>query len=69
MGPICPGGGHGVPANQRKYEEVKKTKRKESKYEQTFFLCGAIFSKIGVLNGYAFTVILSTNVIKMAYKS
>ena len=30
---------------------------------------GAIFSKIGGLNGWAFTVVLSTNVIQIAYKT
>jgi len=30
---------------------------------------GAIFSKIGGLNGWAFTEVLSTNVIKIAYKT
>ena len=34
-----------------------------------FLKSGAIFSKIGGLNGWAFTEVFSTNVIKMTYKT
>ena len=72
MGPIWPGGGggEGVLENQRKYEKVKKLKSKEANEEQMFSLnCGAMFSKIGGLNGWAFTVVLSTTVQKIVYKT
>jgi hypothetical protein len=42
-----------------KWSQVKKRKRKEPKKENTIFLQGgAIFSKIGGLNGWAFTDVL-----------
>jgi hypothetical protein len=52
-------------------KKYKKLKRKESKKEKAFFLkSGAIFSKFGGLNGWAFTEFLfSTIVIQMTYKT
>ena len=53
-------GGKGYPPPK------KLRKREEPKQEKPFIFKGAaIFSKIGGLNGWAFTEVLSTNVIKM----
>ena len=55
MGPIWPsGGGKGATENQHKYKKVKK---QNAKTKMIFFLLryGAIFTKIGGLNGWAFT--------------
>ena len=49
----------------------KKSANGKNQNDRTLFVLkgGAISSKIEGLNGLAFTVVLSTNVIKMAYKT
>jgi hypothetical protein len=50
------GGGKGQPKINENMKNYKKRKRKEATQEKTLFLkSGAIFSKIGGLNGWAFT--------------
>jgi hypothetical protein len=41
----------------------------QNKKKTLFLKSGAIFSKIGGLNGWAFTEVFSTNVIKLTYKT
>ena len=48
---------------------MKKEKRKESKAESNKLKIAVVFSKVGGRNGSAFTEVLSTNVINIAYKT
>ena len=67
---LVQGGVNGQPKIDQNMKKYKKRKRKKAKYEKTLFLkSGAIFSKIGGLNGWAFTEVFSTNVIKMTFKT
>ena len=51
------GAWQGVPTNQQQYEKIKKTQT-QSTNMRCFFWCAAISSKIGGLNGWAFTNVL-----------
>jgi hypothetical protein len=65
-----PGWGKGQPKNDKKIIKKKKANVKKQNKKKTLFLkSGAIFSKIGGLNGWAFTEVFSTSVIKMTYKT
>jgi hypothetical protein len=64
------GGGRGnrktTPIKNHKKTQTGRTK---IRIKTCFLKCGAIFLKFGGLNGWAFTVVLLTNIIKMAYKT
>ena len=48
---------------------VKINVKNQNKKNIVFLKYGAIFSKIGGINGWAFTEVLSASIIKMAYKT
>ena len=67
---LAQGVGKGYPKINENMKKFKKRKSKEAKQDKTFWgECGTIFSKIGGLNGWAFTVVLSTTVTKHVYKT
>jgi hypothetical protein len=71
MGPSWPReGGRGNRKSTQIFENIKNVKVKmQTKKKRCFWNLGAIFSNIGGLNGWAFTKALSTNIIKVAYKT
>ena len=64
------GPGVGVRCIRKIKKEEKQNNAKNQKQKQILFTkCAVTFSKIGWLNGWAFTEVLSTNKIKMPSKT
>ena len=64
-------GGRGTRKSTKIWKSKKNAnvKKHNKKINKIVLRCGAIFSKIGGLNGWVFIVVLSTNVIQMTYKT
>ena len=64
------GVGRGQPKINENMKNIKNANVKMQNKKKTLFLkSGAIFSKIGGFNGWAFTKVLSASVMKMAYST